>query len=182
MQTTAFSLALTFANLSSLNRYYVNKNGQVFNHKFEIVKGTFDRVAKIHIFCYKNKVGISKVIPMTRLIYQSYNPYKDILKCTITRKNLKDLYPYNIYNLECNLNITMPIKNGITKIQPKVDNTFYAKFPENQIKLLKEILLNKSKTLQEISRIYNVSEMSICRAKKRLINKEEIIEYKFQKQ
>ena len=161
------------ANIPSLSPYYVNKSGQVFNSKYVLINGSYNKKENIHVLSFTNTDGQVKSIPFTRLVYLTFFPNKNISNCTIIRKNVKLEFKYDITNLECIANIEMPLKNGISNVQPNLElynRCFYKKFDACKLEVLKKQLANKHNTLSHLSKIYEVSDMAIYRARKKFNN------------
>lgn len=159
---------MTPANLKSKHQYFVNKNGQVFNYKFELVVGT--NLNGLQILNYLKEDGTKSKIPFTRLIYKTFYPKINISGCTITRLKLNVENQYSLYNLERISNKDMPKKLGIDLVQPSFnlsDRTFYKKFTEEEKQILFKELNNNKNTLSDLALKYNVSDMSIHRARKK---------------
>ena len=164
---------MTRANIKSKKPYYVTKEGQVYNSKYELTNGSFHKKYKLHILTYVDENGINKSIPFTRLIYKTFYPQINIQGCTITRLKLNVENQYSLYNLERISNKDMPKKLGITLVQPAFelcDRTFYKNFNSEKMDELIKDLNNKYNTLSDLANKYSVSDMSIHRAKKKLLN------------
>ena len=163
---------MTKANINSLKPYYVTKDGLVFNDKFEVVNLSYNKKYNLHILRYRNLENKQKQIPLTRLVYSSFYPERDLAKQTITRKRQDIELMYSLDNLSCISAQKMTKHNGLDKFKGNLKQghpSFFESLTLLQRNTLTKILKNNEYSVKFLASKYGVSEMAIYRAKKKLV-------------
>ena len=163
---------MTTANIKSKKQYYITKDGLVFNDKFEVVNLSYNKKYNLHLLRYRDLDNNPKQVPLTRLVYSTFYPERDLTKQTVTRKKQDIELMYSLDNLVCIPAQKMTKHNGLDKFKSNLKQghpSFFESLTLLQRNTLTKILKNNEYSVKFLASKYGVSEMAIYRAKKKLI-------------
>lgn len=160
------------ANINSKNNVFLTKEGLVFNSEFTLVKPPIYKKYNISVINYRDKeTNKAKQIPLTRLMYLTFYPERNISKATVTRKSQEIDNMYCLDNLLCVPNTKMVSHNKLERFKNNLkqeQKSFYEHLTLLQQNTFKEMLTTSKFTVKFLAVKYGVSEMAIYRARRKL--------------